>query len=137
MRRAKPQTRPHGPRRGVAAAETAVMLPVLVFLVFGSIELANGIYLKQTLTLAAYEGVRSVSWPGATNADAHTRIADVLSARSVSDYEVEIIPEVTLATERATEITVRVSAPGSTYSLGLPRFFDDVFLYGEACMVRQ
>jgi Flp pilus assembly protein TadG len=137
MRRAKPEARSDDRRRGVAAAETAVMLPVLLLLVFGSIELANGVYLKQTLTLAAYEGVRSASWPGATNADAHTRIADVLAARSVTDYEVEITPEVTLTTERATEITVRVSAPGSTYSLGLPRLFDEVFLYGEACMVRQ
>ena len=137
MRRVKSKTCSDTHRSGVAAAETAVMLPVLLFLVFGAIELANGIYLKQTLTLAAYEGVRSVTWPGATNADAHTRIAEVLSARSVTDYDVEIVPEVTLTTERATEITVRVSAPGATYSLGLPRLFDDVFLQGEACMVRQ
>lgn len=137
MRRMKLRTRSDGRRRGVAAAETAVMLPVLLLLVFGSIELANGIYLKQTLTLAAYEGVRAASWPGATNTDAHARIAEVLAARSVEEYEVEIVPEVTLTTERATEINVRVSAPGSTYSLGMLRLFNDVFLQGEACMVRQ
>lgn len=125
------------PRRGVAATETAVALPVLVLLVFGSIELANGIYLKQALTVAAYEGVRQATRPGATAVEAEARAAEVLAVREVPNFQIQISPAVVPQTERGTEVTVTVTAPGSGFSMGLLPLFDGLPLQGEASMVRQ
>ena len=50
-------------RRGVAASELAVCLPVIVLLVLAMIEACTMIFLKQSLTVAAYEGVRTAIEP--------------------------------------------------------------------------
>lgn len=44
------------PRLGSAVVELAMVLPVLVLIVFGSIEANNAIYLQQVLTEVAYQG---------------------------------------------------------------------------------
>ena len=43
-------------RLGAAIVEMAICLPVIVLLTYGTIELAGGLFLKQTLTSAAHEG---------------------------------------------------------------------------------
>jgi Flp pilus assembly protein TadG len=123
-------------RRGLAATETAIMLPVLVIIVFGAIELANGIYLQQTLSVAAYEGARAACRPGATVQETEARIAEVLLAREVDDYEVDISPAITATTPRNTEISVSITAPASEYSVGPVRFFQGRSLRREVRMVR-
>ena len=45
--------------RGVAAVEFAICLPILIVLVFGSIEFGLMFYNKQVVTNASREGVRS------------------------------------------------------------------------------
>ena len=44
------------PRFGSAVVELALVLPVIVLIVFGSIEANNAIYLQQVLTEVAYQG---------------------------------------------------------------------------------
>ncbi|MFV9692161.1 MAG: TadE/TadG family type IV pilus assembly protein, partial [Desulfobacteria bacterium] len=45
-------------KRGVAAVEFAICLPILIVLVFGSIEFGLMFYNKQVITNASREGVR-------------------------------------------------------------------------------
>jgi Flp pilus assembly protein TadG len=123
-------------RRGVAATETAIMLPLLVIVVFGSIELANGVFLQQTLSVAAYEGARAATRPGATVQIAEQRVAEVLLARSVDDYDVEISPPITATTPRNTQVTVTITAPASEYSFGPVRFLQGRSLSRRVRMVR-
>lgn len=123
-------------RRGAAAVEAAVALPVLLALVFGSIELANGIFLKQTLSIAAYEGARSVTRPGATSADAQARIEEFLSARGITNYTVTILPEATAETPRCTQMTVQIAAPLGTNFLPPLRLLSGVAIEKSVCMVR-
>jgi Flp pilus assembly protein TadG len=123
-------------RRAVAAAETALTLPLLITLVFGSIEIANGVFLRQSLTVAAYEGARAVSRSGATNADGQARVQEALAARGITDYTVSFSPTVTESTPRSTELTITVTAPASAYSFGLVRFFQGKQLGREFRMVR-
>ena len=123
-------------RRGLAATETAIMLPLLVIVVFGAIELANGIFLQQTLSVAAYEGARALCRPGATRQEGEQRIAEVLLARDVDDYDIDISPAITATTPRNTEITVSITAPASEYSVGPVRFFQGKALRREVRMVR-
>lgn len=126
----------HGCRNGVAATETALALPVVVLIVFGSLELANGVFLKQSLTIAAYEGARSLSRTGATSAQAQARIAEVLTERQISDYQISISPAVTVSTPRGTQLTVTVTAPASYYRVGPIQFLEGRTISRQFRMVR-
>lgn len=77
-------------RRGTAVTELAVCLPLLSFLVFGSIELCNGIHLKQTLIEACYAGALVGSQPRATEEKIIKRVEDDLSARHVTGVNVSV-----------------------------------------------
>ncbi len=112
------------------------MLPLLMVLVFGSIELANGIFLRQTLTVATYEGARAATKAGGTTAVAQQRIRDVLNSRGVSGETVTFNPVVTGATPRGTKVTVTVSVPGSACSMTPLRLFEDKTIKQSVIMVR-
>ncbi len=112
------------------------MLPIILVVLFSSIELANGIFLKQAVTIAAYEGARSATRPGGADVNATDRIAEVLTARSVSDYTVTITPTVTSLTPRGTEISVTVSADASNYTLNPLRLLQNRIMEKRITMVR-
>lgn len=79
-------------REGTATVELAVCLPLLVLLVFGSIQACDMIYLRHSLTTAAYEGSLEVSRPDATTAAVEGRIQQVLELRGVADARIELRP---------------------------------------------
>ncbi len=101
-------------RRGLATAELAVCLPILMVVALGSIEATNAIFLKQHLTSAAYEGARAAITPGQTSAGATTAAQNVLTAFGVSGGSISITPTVTSTTTTGTQITVTVTAPFSS-----------------------
>lgn len=124
-------------RQGVAAVEAAVALPLLILLVFGAIEVANGIFLTQTLSVAAYEGARAAVSPGGTAEQVEQRIADVLTRRGISVYVIEIQPAISDSTPRGTAITVEVQAPMNAlvqHSVGI---LGGRISSRSACMVRH
>jgi len=123
-------------RRGAAAVEAAIVLPVVVFVVFGSIEIANGVFLKQSLAVAAYEGAREASRPGGTQNHALSRIREVLSNKGVDNEIVTITPSITEATPRGTKIYVKVSAPVSTDSINPCKLLINRTLEQSVVMVR-
>jgi len=125
-----------GRRRAVAAMETAVVLPLLVILVFGALEMSNAIFLKQSLNMAAYEAAKVITRPGDNNTLAASRCQQVLSVRRISTYTMTISPAITASTARGTQVTVTVSAPASNLSYGPVRFMTGRTLTSSAVMVR-
>ncbi len=123
-------------RRGAAVVEVALLLPVLVILVFGAIELTNGIFLKQSLAIGAYEGIRVASRPGGTGAQALAKIDEVMLARNVSGYQVTFTPEVTSETPRGTELSILVRVPSGTLSWGPLHLFANRDIEHVVRMVR-
>src|SRR6188472_1863347 len=71
-------------RRGVAASELAVCLPIVVLLVLATIEACSMVFLKQSLTVASYEGVRTAIDKGATSAQVQTACQQVLNDRKIA-----------------------------------------------------
>lgn len=134
-------TRPAPPRgrsrRAAAAVETAIALPVLLVLVFGAIELADGIFMKQALSVAAYEGARAVTRQKGTSAEGRLRVDEVLAARGITDYTLTIEPVATPETPRSTQMTVRLSAPSNSISWSPLRLFSGKTIEKTVCMVRQ
>jgi hypothetical protein len=97
--------------RGVAAAELAVCLPVVVLLVLATIEACTMIFLKQSLAVASYEGVRTALVKGATAADVRTACDQILRDRKIEGATVSVRPANIPALEPGDMVDVTVSAP--------------------------
>lgn len=130
-------------RSGAAVVETALLLPLLVLLAFGSIELSNMVFLKQSLSIAAYEGARTATKPGSTAAQADTRIQEILASRNVTSYSVQYTTTnsapivITPITPRGTQLTVTVESSNGGAQFGPLRLFTGRTLRCQTTMVRQ
>ncbi|MBX3445050.1 MAG: pilus assembly protein [Planctomyces sp.] len=105
-------------RRGLAVVELAISLPLLLMLTFATIEASNAIYLKQSLTLAAYEAARTATGPGGTEDDGQLRADEILGARNIRNSSVSFSPRLTANLPTGTAITITVSAPSNSNSVG-------------------
>ena len=123
-------------RCGTAAVETAVALPLLVTLVFGAMEMANAVFLRQSLNIAAYEAGKVITRPGNNESLARTRCQEVLTVRKVPAYTLTFSPTVTTATARGTQVTVTVSAPASNLVYGPVHFMSGKTTTVTVVMVR-
>lgn len=126
-----------GHRRAVAAVETAVMLPLLVFVTFGAIELANLIFLRQSVAIASYEGARAATKPGGSEASGQERVDQVLSTRGVTNYTIQFSPNITNQTARGTMVRVTVRANKSNLSYTPFTLFGGSQIANSTTMVRQ
>jgi hypothetical protein len=67
-------------------------LPVIVLLVLGTIEATDVVFLKQSLSVAAYEGGRTAVIPDATSADVVAKCEAILADRHVQGATVRVTP---------------------------------------------
>lgn len=111
LRRSQKSVRGTESRSGAALVETALVLPVLLTLVIGSMEVTDAIFLKHSLKSATYEAARKISISGSTQAQATTVATSVLTAYGVKNYTVTFSPTVTGTTTQGTIITITASAP--------------------------
>jgi Flp pilus assembly protein TadG len=103
-------------RRGVAAAEFAVCLPMLVLALLGMIDCCSMVFLKQSLAVAAYEGAHTALQPGATDNDVRAVCTQILRDRRVQNGAIQITPRLQ-ATSEGQYFTVSVSAPSRPNSV--------------------
>lgn len=97
-------------RSGAATLEFAICMPMVLALVFGTIEAANAVFLQQALTVAAYEAGNIAATMGG-NADTATAQANaILTTFRVKSATVSISPAVTANTPVGTRIVVSCSA---------------------------
>ncbi|QDS88958.1 TadE-like protein [Rosistilla ulvae] len=112
-RKPKRDHRARGPiRLGAAVAELAFCLPVFTVVTFGFIDVTNYIYFKQTLKVAAYEGIRAAADVGAVSADVNGAIDRMLTAREIEGWT--LTPPANLTTAKRgdllqLELTVPIS----------------------------
>jgi Flp pilus assembly protein TadG len=126
-----------GSRRAVAASELAVCLPILVLLVLAMIESCTMIFLKQSLSVAAYEGIRKSIEPSATAAQVEAACNAILADRRVKDAQITITPTNFPSLGRGQYITVTVSAPAGKNSVVPGTFFSGRTLSGSATMMKE
>jgi hypothetical protein len=122
-------------RRGVAAAELAVCLPVVVLLVIATLEACSAIFLKQSLTCAAYEGVRTAIEEGATTANVQAACNQILSDRKIKGATIELSPSNIAALNPGDFIDVTVTAPCGPNSLVPAAFYRGRSLKATASMM--
>ncbi|MBA4031549.1 MAG: pilus assembly protein TadE [Planctomyces sp.] len=122
--------------RGAATVELAICLPIIMLVVFGSIESANAIFLKTTLTQASYEAARAVTSTGGTVEAAEARAREVLASRNVTGASISFTPTVESATPVGTMIQVKVSSPVTSLSGMFDWFTNLTRLEATTSMVR-
>lgn len=124
-------------RRGVAAAEFAVCLPMLLLLLLGMLECCTMIFLKQSLAVAAYEGAHTALAPGATDADVQTAATGILTDRRVNGGAVQILPGPLAGIAEGDYVRVQVSAPTDANAVLPARFFRGRQLQSTAVMMKE
>lgn len=124
-------------RGGVAAAEFAVCLPVIVLLVLAMIESCTMIFLKQSCSIAAYEGVRAALTEDAVAADVYRTSQLVLTERRVKGGTITIRPNDFHTLSIGEYIEVTVSAPANLNSVIPGNFFRSRTLTGTAAMMKE
>lgn len=112
-------------------AEFALLLPPLLVIVFGMIELGLVLSRAQAIEAAAREGGRLASLSSTTAADVATRVDATLAGTSLDGApNVAVIPAAGCADREGDSVTVTVSAP---HRITIPYVLDrEITLTGQA-----
>ncbi len=124
-------------RRGVAAAELALILPLLVLLVMASIEACTMVFLNHSLSIASYEAVRVAINFDSNNAAVEERFDEIIQARDVSGALLSISPGNVATVPRGTQISLTATAPCDENTLIPPWFFGGKTLSVTTTMVKE
>ncbi len=124
-------------RNGAAAVEAALCMPVVIILMFGTLEACSGIFLTESLKIVAYEGARVGVRRGATFDMVEARCQEVLSARGVKGGTVTITPGNFADLLALQPVNVTVEAPYSGNSLFAFSIFTGHSAEGAVSMMRE
>ena len=124
-------------RKGAAVAELAVCLPAIVLLVLGAIECCTMIFLRQSLHITAYEGVRVAISQDADSAAIWNRCQQVITERRINGSGVMVTPNDIGLAARGTPIEVEVTAPCATNNALPLQFFGTRLMSASATMNKE
>jgi len=110
-------------------------LPVVVLLVIATIEACSALFLKQSLTVSAYEGVRTALVEGSTTSSIQASCNQILDDRQIQGGKVTVSPKNIDALKPGDFIDVTVSAPCASNSLVPTTFYRGRTLSATASMM--
>lgn len=123
--------------RGTATVELAVCLPLIVLLLFASLEGANMLFLRQAVVQSAYETAKSVAKTNGVQATAKRLGEQVLSSRGVLAPKIVFAPTNVQNLAPGTPFSVTVSVPGDSRSITGIGPFNDLTIRAQATMVKE
>jgi Flp pilus assembly protein TadG len=124
-------------RRGAAAVEFAIVLPVFVILVFGMIEYGRMVMVQQVITNASREGARRAVLDGATTSSVQSAVTTYLTNAAVNGGSAAVSPDPTAAAS-GDPVTVTVTIPFSAVSwLPSPMYLGGKTLSASTTMRRE
>lgn len=107
-------------RKGIATSEIAICLPIIIFLTLGVLETCTVIFLKESITLSAYEGARVGIRKQGTDAFVTAKVTEFLDSRGIvydSDFITISDPGFDDADDlEHVTVTVTVPCAGNTYT---------------------
>jgi Flp pilus assembly protein TadG len=131
-------------RRAAAVAELAVLTPLLVTIVLGTMEMGRAMMAKTILNDAARKACRVGIGPTGSNSTITTEVADVLGDNSIGSNTATITIQVNgQAVDASTSkqndrISVRVAVPYSQFAWTPPFFLTNTAVESETVvMMRQ
>jgi len=124
-------------RAGLATVEFALCLPMVLTIVFASIELSSMIFLKLALKTSAYDAARLAATPSGTAADAVIRGTSVLSQRGIKQGTVQVTPSNLQSLSAGDPFTVTATAPISANRVINQWFFNSGNFSTTCVMVKE
>jgi Flp pilus assembly protein TadG len=98
-------------RLGIEIAELAFALPIMTTLVFGTLELCELLFLKQSLAVASYEAGRLAARSDTTTTDVTTRFEQIMASRRVTGATIQLTPSNLATAARGDHVRIDVTAP--------------------------
>jgi Flp pilus assembly protein TadG len=124
-------------RRATASVELAVCLPVIVLLVFASLEGANMLFLRQAVVQSAYETAKAVAKTNGQQATAETLGRQVLSSRGVTTPTFTFLPANVQSLPPGSTFSVAISVPGNSRSIVNIGPFSGLTIRAQATMLKE
>lgn len=110
-------------RRGVAAVELAMTLPILFLFVFATYELGRANMMMHTVEAACYEGCRVGIVPGAESDDSNAAARSVLATAGIRNATIRITPS--NLNQKSETVSVEISFKFKDNSIIAPVFMGD------------
>jgi len=105
-------------RKGGAAIELALGIPIIFAIVLGSVELANMVYFKQNLTDITYQATLLAMRPSAQESDVEAKVQGMLGGRNITNATVSIEPNALIEDLNTGDLfTVSITANNSDNSI--------------------
>ena len=123
-------------RKGAAIVEFAVTLPIILLLVFATIEICTCYSLQQSLKVAAYQGCRVGLSAESTQEIVERQTRFVLDARGIKSYVISINQDPTTLSSNDF-LTVEVNAPAGSNSPMTSWVVGDRNLSGSVSMMTE
>ncbi len=98
-------------RHGIATVELAMVLPVFLILVLGTIEVCQYMFMRQSAVIVAYEGARLAVRSRTASIDVVERCQEMLQQRRLQGAVVTITPTEILTAPTGTRIHVQIEVP--------------------------
>lgn len=124
-------------RRGAAIVEFAIVLPVFVLILLGTIEATSMIFLQQSLKIAAYESTRVALVPGADASNVQAAADGILNGRGVVDPIVTVTPSDFENSPYGTAIQVQIRVDCDKNSVMSPWFYQGRQLTTQVTMMKE
>jgi Flp pilus assembly protein TadG len=124
-------------RRGTATVECAVVLPVFVLILLGTMEACSMIFLRQSVELAAYEASRTAVLPSTTLLNVQSTASALLTARKIKNCVITVNPANFQSSPYGSFIRVTVSAPVVDNSLFGTIFYKNMSIVGSVDFMKE
>ena len=124
-------------RRAAATVEFAVCLPVVFLVVFGSIQAASMMFLRQAALQAAYEGVKVGIRDKGTDDRVRAAAQSVIDGRRLTGVSIDIQPSNVDTLAAGTIVDVSVTIPSDENTLFPFGMFTGRVVGGNAVMVKE
>lgn len=122
-------------RSGAVAVEFALTLPLLLLMLFGSIELSHANMVFHAAEAAAYEGAREGILPGATAADCEAAAQRILDISRVRQSTITVTPS-NLGTETNT-VSVEIRIVYGSNTIITPLYTDSLVIQRTCELTRE
>ncbi len=124
-------------RNGTAAVECAICLPIVLLLTFATLEFTTALFLKDSLTIAAYEGARVGVQRRTTNKNVTDQVQKIITARRIKNATIVVSPSDITKLKQLEVVTVQVKAPVKNNSIFVGQFLNDRVMTATVKMRRE
>ena len=121
-------------RRGGAMVEMAVIIPVLLVFLLGSVEIGRAVMVKHVLEEAARAGCRVAVAEYSDKADVTDIVKSAMDMADLTGYTVTVSPDPPTELGPFETVSVNVSVPYTDVSWFAPSFMTDKTLTGVCVM---